>query len=133
MIANTKTRHRPGGPCYVAQASRPVSGFFRTALVLLLAGSALAQGNAENGKRLFTKLGCYTCHGYQGQGGAAGAKLAPQPIAATALIAYVRHPRGSMPPFTSKVVSDADLTDVRAFLASVPAPPPAKSIPLLNQ
>jgi ubiquinol-cytochrome c reductase cytochrome c subunit len=93
----------------------------------------MAQGNAENGKRLFTKLGCYTCHGYQGQGGAAGAKLAPQPISPTALIAYVRHPRGSMPPFTSKVVSDSDLTDIRAYLASVPAPPPAKSIPLLNQ
>jgi ubiquinol-cytochrome c reductase cytochrome c subunit len=115
-----------------------VSGFFRNllltaSLAMLLASSSMAQGNAENGKRLFTKLGCYTCHGYQGQGGAAGAKLAPQPISPTALIAYVRHPRGSMPPFTSKVVSDSDLTDIRAYLASVPAPPPAKSIPLLNQ
>ena len=103
------------------------------ALAFSLAGSAMAQGNAENGKHLFTKLGCYTCHGYQGQGGAAGAKLAPQPIATSALIAYVRHPRGSMPPFTAKVVSDADLTDIHAFLASVPAPPPVKSIPQLNQ
>ena len=104
-----------------------------SAVALLLAGSALAQGNAENGKHLFTKLGCYTCHGYQGQGSAAGAKLAPQPISTSALIAYVRHPRGSMPPFTSKVVSDAQLTDIHAFLASVPAPPPVKNIPLLNQ
>jgi ubiquinol-cytochrome c reductase cytochrome c subunit len=103
------------------------------ALSLLLATSSLAQGNAEKGKQLFTKLGCYTCHGYQGQGGAAGAKLAPNPIPVARLIAYVRHPAGSMPPFTSKVVSDADLTDVHAFLAAVPAPPPAKNIPLLNQ
>jgi len=102
------------------------------ALALLLASSAEAQGSAENGKRLFTKLGCYTCHGYQGQGGAAGAKLAPQPISTSQLIAYVRHPRGSMPPFTSKVVSDADLTDIHAFLAAVPAPPPVKNIPQLN-
>ena len=101
--------------------------------LLWLAGSALAQGNADNGKRLFVKLGCYTCHGYQGQGGAAGAKLAPRPIAAAALIAYVRHPAGSMPPFTNKVASDAELTDIRAFLASVPAPPALKDIPLLNQ
>ena len=107
-------------------------------VVLLLAvGSLVAQspasGNAENGKRQFVKLGCYTCHGYQGQGGAAGAKLAPHPIADGALIAYVRHPAGSMPPFTKKVVSDEDLRDIHAFLASVPAPPPAKDIPLLNQ
>jgi mono/diheme cytochrome c family protein len=103
----------------------------------LLAGFAAAQGptvgNANNGKRLFVKLGCYTCHGYQGQGGGAGAKLAPRPIAAAALIAYARHPAGTMPPFTTKVASDAELTDIRAYLASVPEPPPAKSIPLLNQ
>ena len=58
--------------------------------------------------------------------------LRPSPFR-TALIAYVRHPSGSMPPYTSKVASDAELADIRAFLASVPAPPPLKSIPLLNQ
>ncbi len=104
---------------------------------LLGAGLAAAQsgasGNAENGKREFVKLGCYTCHGYEGQGGGAGAKLAPKPIPTAALIAYVRHPKGSMPPFTAKVVSDQVLTDIHAYLASVPAPPPVKDIPLLNQ
>ena len=105
------------------------------AIVMLAAASLAGQssGNAEKGKRQFTKLGCYTCHGCQGQGGIAGAKLAPHPIAATALIAYVRHPAGTMPPFTQKVVSDDDLRDIHAYLASVPAPPPAKDIPLLNQ
>jgi len=106
-------------------------------LLLLFAAAVSAQsaqtGNAENGKKLFVKFGCYTCHGYQGQGGAAGAKLAPKPIATAALIAYVRHPSGSMPPFTAKVVTDAELTDIHAFLASVPSPPAAKDIPLLNQ
>ena len=103
-------------------------------LLLVLAASVSGQdGNADNGKKLFTKFGCYECHGYQGQGGGAGAKLAPKPISATALIAYVRHPSGSMPPYTSKVASDAELADIRAYLASVPAPPPLKSIPLLNQ
>ena len=106
----------------------------RTLIVaLLLTAASLAAQNADNGKRQFVKLGCYTCHGYQGQGGSAGAKLAPRPISATALIAYVRHPAGSMPPFTEKVVSDQDLRDIQAFLAGIPAPPPANSIPLLNQ
>ena|ERR1700733_13902749 len=92
-----------------------------------------ASGKAENGKRQFVKLGCYTCHGYEGQGGGAGAKLAPNPIATAALIAYVRHPAGTMPPFTKKVVSDEDLIDIHAYLASIAAPPPAKDIPLLSQ
>jgi mono/diheme cytochrome c family protein len=100
--------------------------------LLFVALGALGQ-NANRGKELFVKYGCYTCHGYQGQGGSAGAKLAPRPIATAALIAYVRHPTGSMPPFTAKVVPDADLNDIHAFLANVPAPPAAKDIPLLNQ
>lgn len=105
--------------------------------LLLFLGMAAAlfaqEGNVENGKKLFSKFGCYECHGYQGQGGAAGAKLAPKPPTTAALIAYVRHPIGSMPPYTAKVASDAELNDIRAYLASVPAPPPLKNIPLLNQ
>jgi ubiquinol-cytochrome c reductase cytochrome c subunit len=102
-------------------------------LTAALAWGQTLAGNAENGKKLFVKFGCYTCHGYQGQGGSAGARLAPRPIAVAALIAYVRHPSGSMPPFTDKVISNAELTDIHAYLASVPPPPAVKDIPLLNQ
>jgi cytochrome c553 len=38
-----------------------------------------------------------------------------------------------MPPYTAKVASDQDLADIRAFLATMPEPPPLKSIPILNQ
>ena len=88
---------------------------------------------ATRGKTIFLKYGCYECHGTQGQGTTAGARLAPKPIALAALIAYVRQPKGQMPPYTAKVVSDAELSDIRAYLASIPEPPPAKSVPLLNQ
>lgn len=106
----------------------------RFLILLAFAGVLSAQdGNAENGKKLFTRFGCYECHGYLGQGTSAGARLAPKPLAAAALIAYVRHPSGTMPPYTSKVASDGELADIRAYLASIPAPPPLKNIPLLNQ
>ncbi len=103
-------------------------------LILVSAVSSLAQnGDAAKGKALFAKYGCYECHGTLGQGTTAGARLAPKPPALPAMTAYVRSPMGQMPPYTSKVVSDADLRDIRAYLASIPEPPPAKSIPLLNQ
>src|SRR5579863_2346355 len=103
------------------------------ALLLLVPGLLAAQeGNVANGKRLYLKDCCYECHGYAGQGGA-GARLAPKVMATAALIAYVRHPSGAMPPYTAKVASDADLADIRAFLASLPTPPPLSSIPILNQ
>jgi hypothetical protein len=38
-----------------------------------------------------------------------------------------------MPPYTPKVMPDSELADVLAYLLSIPAPPAAKGIAILNQ
>jgi cytochrome c1 len=38
-----------------------------------------------------------------------------------------------MPPYTEKTVSDQELADIYAYLKSLPEPPKAKDIPLLNE
>ena len=91
------------------------------------------QGNAANGRKLFVSFGCYQCHGYEAQGGSAGPRLAPRPIAYAQLMKYVRHPTGEMPPFTEKIVKDAELTDIYAFLRAQPPAPDVDKIPLLKQ
>lgn len=105
-------------------------------LLLTIASLVAAQtpapaGNAQNGKKIFEAYGCYQCHGHEAQGGA-GARLAPNPIPFANFTKYVRHPTDQMPPYTAKVVSDQDLADIYAYLKSVPQPPPAKSVALLN-
>ena len=91
------------------------------------------KGNAENGKKIFVKDGCYECHGREAQGSLLlGPRLGPDPIPLAAMIAYVRKPSGEMPPYTEKVVSDQELADIHAFLQSLPQPPPVKSIPILK-
>jgi mono/diheme cytochrome c family protein len=90
------------------------------------------QGNAANGRKLFGSFGCYQCHGYEAQGGSAGPRLAPRPIAYAQFMKYVRHPTNEMPPFTEKIVKDAELTDIYAFLRAQPAPPDLDKIPLLK-
>ena len=88
-------------------------------------------GNAETGKKLYVSYGCYQCHGYEAQGSSAtGPRLGPRPIAFAAFSRYVRQPSGQMPPYTAKVVSAADLTNIYAFVSSRPAP--ATNIPLLK-
>jgi len=89
------------------------------------------KGSAQNGKKIFESYGCYQCHGHAGQGGA-GARIAPRPIPFAAFSRYVRQPAGEMPPYTAKVVSEQELTDIYAFLQSIPQPPAATSIALLN-
>jgi len=106
-------------------------------LFVLLSAAAMAQsnapaGNADNGKRLFMRNGCYECHGTMAQGGT-GPHLAPRPLPVAALTAYVRKPGPGMPPFSAKVMPDSDVADIRAFLATLPEPPPVKDIALLNQ
>jgi mono/diheme cytochrome c family protein len=100
----------------------------------LLCSAVLAQsnGNVENGKRLFVKTGCYECHGFEAQGGV-GPRLAPKPFAVAALTAYIRRPAGQMPPYTVKIMSDAEVADIRAFLVTIPEPPGVNRIALLNQ
>lgn len=97
------------------------------------AGPAAPSGNAKTGQTLFMKIGCYQCHGNQGQGGAAGPRIAPAPMLAfRAFAAYLRAPRGEMPPYTEKVLSEQNLADIYAYLAAIPRPPAVDSIPLLK-
>ena len=90
-------------------------------------------GNADNGKKLFAAYGCFECHGRQGAGASTGPRIGPPAITLAAVLRYVRAPTGQMPPYTAKVVSDQDLTDIYTYLKSFPLPPAASSIPLLNQ
>ena len=102
---------------------------------VILASAAFAQdatGNADNGKRIFMKNGCFECHGTVGQGTIAGARIGPPPLNAQGVIRYVRRPAGQMPAFTEKVMSDQELTDVYAYLKTIPPPKPAKDIQLLS-
>jgi mono/diheme cytochrome c family protein len=95
--------------------------------------SGAQAGNAENGKRIFTKYGCYECHGREGQGSSmTGPRLGPAPPPFEVFTSYVRKPTGEMPPYTDKVVSDQELADIYAFLQARPHPPAAKTIPLLK-
>jgi mono/diheme cytochrome c family protein len=104
----------------------------------LAAGLFLGQGatlaaSAENGKQVFMRAGCWQCHGTLGQGGAAGPKLAPDPLPFDALSSFVRTTNRAMPPYREEILSNTDLADLYAYLQSIPKGPDPKTIPLLNR
>ena len=105
-------------------------------LILILAVLAAAQskapaGDAAHGKELYVKYTCYACHSFDGHGGA-GARLVPMKMLLPVFTAYVRAPR-LMPAYREKVMSDAELADVYAYIKSIPESPAAKNIPVLSQ
>ena len=88
--------------------------------------------SADKGKSAYVKHGCWQCHGFVGQGGVAGPKLAPDTKPLAYLDAFIRHTKGTMPPYSEKVLSTADLADIHAYLAAQPKTPDYRTIPLLN-
>ena len=95
-----------------------------------------AAGDAANGKLIYAKLRCFTCHGRAGQGGAfnyPAPALAALELPVEAFQAFLREPPNDMPAFSPALLSDKEAADMWAWLHALPGRKPAKDFPLLNQ
>ena len=92
-------------------------------------------GNTVNGRQLFTKMSCHYCHGTEGQGSLAGVgpRIALVSRSYDSFARYVRQPAGRMTGYSEKILPEAELIDIYAFLRSLPAARPVSEIPLLEQ
>ena len=97
--------------------------------------AAIAQhtpsGNVANGKKLYDTIGCSQCHGYVGQGGAAGPELI-DPTPYPAFIVQLRTPRQVMPPYTERVLTDQQVADIYAHVKTFPLPPDPSTLSILK-
>ena len=93
------------------------------------------QGDAANGKQIYLRDACFTCHGRSGQG---GVYRGPAPILARTALPFdgfrelLRDPPGDMPAYSEAVLSDKDIADIYAFLESLPGPRSPKDIRTLD-
>ena len=83
-----------------------------------LADPSLAQTGdpAEDGRALFFRYGCASCHGLRGQGGAVGKDLSE--ANAEEISEKVRQGPKTMPAYESGTLSESDLEKLIAFLES---------------
>jgi len=91
-------------------------------LSVVARGFSPADGDVDRGKQTFMRVGCYQCHGREAQGASTGPRLGPNPLPLAAFTRAVRTPRNDMPPYSARILSDADLADVYAFVAARPRP-----------
>jgi mono/diheme cytochrome c family protein len=91
-----------------------------TLLSSLIPSTALAQDPAK-GKTTWEQTGCQKCHGGVGEGNWAG-PLAGTEKTAAEFITQVRTPRNRMLSYTAAQLSDEMITDIQAYLASLPKP-----------
>jgi ubiquinol-cytochrome c reductase cytochrome c subunit len=89
---------------------------------------AAAASSIEKGRLNFVRVGCAQCHGREAQGSpTTGPRLGPNGLPYQAFARYVRAPRLQMPPYSEKILPDAELADLYAFVQSRPkaGTPPA--------
>jgi mono/diheme cytochrome c family protein len=115
------------------------AAFGAAAMIGVAGGDAQAQdvpaGDAANGKAVFLKELCFTCHGRSGQGGAYNGPapvLAQTPMPFEGFKAQIRNPVNDMPAYPDAVLSDKDIADIYAFVKSLPGSRSSKDIPILN-
>ncbi len=118
-------------PAYEAESLSDQSLAEMHAFLESVGGAAGPIGAAMSGAALYRQTGCYQCHANEGQGGAQGPRIGPDPLSLARFTWYIRNPSGGMPPYTDVVMSDQDLADIHAFLTSRTQPPAVEDIPLL--
>lgn len=87
-------------------------------------------GNAQNGRKAFIAHTCYTCHGYEAEGGV-GLHLVGYSNTLDSFIAYVRQPRGVMPPAGANITAQ-EFLDIYTWVRSIAPSPDPKTIELLK-
>ena len=105
------------------------------ATIALAAHGEAPAGDTARGKSLYMKNMCYTCHGTAGQGGdrGSGPRIAYDMWPWEGFLQQVRRPIEAMPRYDAKHVSDQDLADIYAYVASMKRGAKASEIPLLKE
>ena len=99
-------------------------------------GAQEPAGDPASGARIYVAVGCFTCHGRAGQGGAFNyvtPALAKTQWPVEAFRAFLRIGVNDMPAYAKEVLSDQQVADIHAFLRSLPGSRSPADIPLLNQ
>jgi mono/diheme cytochrome c family protein len=101
-------------------------------------GSAVSDEHAvAAGKVLFNSVGCWSCHGFNGQGAtsrgiASGPRINARVLPEAAFLRQLRSPVNVMPPYSEAVLTDEQAGEIFEYLRSLPQPPAATDIPLLK-
>lgn len=92
-------------------------------------------GDVARGKAAYMKNMCYTCHGTAGQGGdrGSGPRIIHDVWPWEAFAQQTRRPRDVMPRYPVEHISDAELADIYAYVASIKRGAKASEISLLRE
>jgi len=122
------------------EKARYVLVFFAPWVVIASAGAAVVGRSAQRsddarpGRAEYVEMGCYQCHGYEGQGArSTGPRIAPEPLPFEVFSTWVRHPPEVMPAYSPNALSEDKLRRIHEYLLSIPLPPDVSTLPALSE
>jgi len=102
------------------------------AAVVSSAGTRSENEIREAGRVLYNRYGCYSCHGYDAQGGGHGPSLILRPLPKEAFLNIVRRPYGVMPAYSPEYLDEAQLERIYEYVRAIPGPQDPDEIPALR-
>ena len=73
----------------------------------------------SDGAALYAEVGCAECHGFVGQGGRAGPRLAGKAFTREGFAKQLRHPVDEMPPYSEQVLDAARLARLYDYVSTL--------------
>jgi len=115
--------------------------WWRKWLSAILFGSTLLSSHAavsqqteldmRSGKALYERFQCWQCHGYEGQGGRSGPRIADKTYPYSVFSVFVRY-TNLMPAYSPSELSDAQLEQIYQFVQSLPAPASLEDVSIVD-
>jgi mono/diheme cytochrome c family protein len=108
------------------------------ALMAFALSARAAEPNPVDGKQLYNTVGCWSCHGFNGQGAmsrgiASGPHINARVLPEAAFLRQLRAPMNVMPPYSADVLTDDQVAAIYNYLRSLPEPRATSDIPLLKK
>jgi mono/diheme cytochrome c family protein len=124
-------------PMFFASGAATSTADASTAPLATTKADSSTDESVAAGKILYNSIGCWSCHGFSGQGAmsrgiASGPHIDAKIFPREAFLRQLRTPASLMPPYSKAVLSDEQANEIYAFLRSIPAPSPVQDIPLLQ-
>ena len=101
---------------------------------LFVAAAGAIEDDARPGRAEYVEMGCYQCHGYEGQGARSmGPRIAPEPLPFDVFSSWVRHPPEVMPAYSPQVLGEDKLERIHEYLLSIPLPPDVSTLSAFSE
>ena len=118
MVVGSSQQRYPNRRASIATALLLTIGLSSAATLIPTHPASARAQDPENGRYLYSWMGCIDCHGLQAEGDGDAPKIAGLTLSMEEFLTQLRTPREQMDPYPPDLLSDEQALDLYSFLQS---------------